>query len=306
MQDKQAPVPEKALQGLKTQPTNSTTDRPSRLPSHSTYISTYTLGICLHRCKGLYLVPIAICSAYHFPSNYATQVPMALEISPTRLDLLCQESQQSTLLTMEWSFTIIAVFLLSLRLYCRTKFGKGLGWDDYAFGAGAVGLPPSGIGHSETCTDDVQQLIGLPDPFFVTKWVHTGLGKHIECLGPARAYATQQWSIAAQAHHIVCLGLVKVSLCLCILRVIDRVERRIATFLWVNIALVGAVHVAQLAMLLAECRPLNALWDLGVHGRCYSPSTAYTTTYIAFSKTIVTGIAKDAKSFLQASMHSRI
>ena len=49
----------------------------------------------------------------------------------------------------------------------------------------------------------------------------------------------------------------------------------------------GAVHVAQLAMLLAECRPLNALWDLEVHGRCYSPSTAYTTTYIAFSKMIV-------------------
>ena len=81
---------------------------------------------------------------------------MALENSPARLELLCQESEQSTLLAMEWSFTIIAVFLLSLRLYCRTKFGKGLGWDDYTFVAGAVGFPPFGIGHPETCTDYVQ------------------------------------------------------------------------------------------------------------------------------------------------------
>ena len=149
-------------------------------------------------------------------------------------------------------------------------------------------------------------MVGLPDPFFVTKWVHTGLGKHIECLDPTNAYATIQWSIAAQAHHIVCLGLVKVSLCLCVLRVIDRIERRIATFLWVNIALVGTVHVSQLAMLLAQCRPLNALWDLSVHGSCYSPNIAYTTTYIAFSKAAITGLAKDAKSLLQVSTRLRI
>ena len=144
----------------------------------------------------------------------------------------------------------------------------------------------------------MEQIVGLPDPFLATKWVHTGLGKHIECLGPARAYATVQWSIATQACHITCLGLVKVSLCLCVLRVIDRVERRIATFLWVNIALVSVVHVAQLAMLLAECRPLGALWDSSVHGKCFSPSTTYITTYVAFSKTSVMELTKDAKSFL--------
>lgn len=149
-------------------------------------------------------------------------------------------------------------------------------------------------------------MIGLPDPFLNTKWAQSGLGKHIECLGPIRAYATIQWSVASQALHIACLGLVKISVCLCVLRVIDRVERRIAAFLWVNIALVGAIHVAQLAMLLAECRPLSALWDPRVHGRCYSPNTTYTTTYIAFSKISVMGLANHAKSFLQASMRLQI
>ena len=64
---------------------------------------------------------------------------MSLQLSPGELELLCQDSRQSGLLAMEWFFTIIALLILSLRLYCRKRFGKGLWWDDYAFVAGAVG-----------------------------------------------------------------------------------------------------------------------------------------------------------------------
>lgn len=67
---------------------------------------------------------------------------MALQISPSHFEVLCQESQQSGLLAMQWFFTIIAVVVVSLRLYCRTKFGKGLGWDDYIFTTGAVSFLP--------------------------------------------------------------------------------------------------------------------------------------------------------------------
>ena len=55
-----------------------------------------------------------------------------------QLGTLCQESQQTGLLAMEWIFTVVAVVVVSLRLYCRTKFGKGFGWDDYIFVTGAV------------------------------------------------------------------------------------------------------------------------------------------------------------------------
>ena len=67
---------------------------------------------------------------------------MALQLSPDPFELLCQDSQRSRLLAMEWSFTIVAVVVLSLRLYCRSKFGKGLGWDDYTILAGAVSFLP--------------------------------------------------------------------------------------------------------------------------------------------------------------------
>lgn len=65
---------------------------------------------------------------------------MALQTSSVQLEKLYQESQQSSLLAMQWSFTIAAVVVISLRLYCRTKFGKGFGWDDYIFFTGAVGF----------------------------------------------------------------------------------------------------------------------------------------------------------------------
>lgn len=61
-------------------------------------------------------------------------------ISASQLERLCQESQQSSLLTMQWLFTVIAVIVVLLRLYCRTKFGKGFGWDDYIFVLGAVSV----------------------------------------------------------------------------------------------------------------------------------------------------------------------
>ena len=91
--------------------------------------------------------------------------------------------------------------------------------------------------------------------------------------------------------------IVKVSLCLSVRRVIDRVERRIATFLWVNIAVIGASHVAQMAMLLSQCKPLSAWWDPRLHESCFSSHTSYLTTYITFSKMVITGLAMDAKSF---------
>lgn len=65
---------------------------------------------------------------------------MALQISPAQLEPLCEESRQSNLLALQWFFTATAFLVLSLRLYCRQKFGKGVGWDDYAFVAGAVGF----------------------------------------------------------------------------------------------------------------------------------------------------------------------
>ena len=67
---------------------------------------------------------------------------MALQMSPAQLEMLCQESQQSSLLAMEWFFTIVAIIVVSLRLYCRTKFGKGFYWDDYTFVASVVSFPP--------------------------------------------------------------------------------------------------------------------------------------------------------------------
>ena len=52
---------------------------------------------------------------------------MTLQISPGQLELLCQESRQSSLLAMQWLFTITAILVLLLRLYYRKRFSKGLG-----------------------------------------------------------------------------------------------------------------------------------------------------------------------------------
>lgn len=119
-------------------PQNQTTDRLFPLRSHS-------CAPKLLLCQAYYLllkIPSLNDSRILSPSKKKSFASMAPQISPAQLEVLCQESQQSDVLAMQWFFTVIAVVVVSLRLYCRTKFGKGLGWDDYIFTTGAVGFLP--------------------------------------------------------------------------------------------------------------------------------------------------------------------
>ena len=63
---------------------------------------------------------------------------MALQISGARLESLCQESRQPGVLALQWISTGLVCVIVSLRLYCRAKFSKGLGRDDYAIVASLV------------------------------------------------------------------------------------------------------------------------------------------------------------------------
>lgn len=82
----------------------------------------------------------------------------------------------------------------------------------------------------------------------MTKMIRAGAGKHIYCLALGRIPVAIQWSIYAQIVNNIGIGLVKISVCLCVLRVIDRVGKRLSRFLWVLIAFVTASHFVQVKL----------------------------------------------------------
>lgn len=73
----------------------------------------------------------------------------------------------------------------------------------------------------------------------------SGVGRHIYCLPLGSIADALQWSIYAQIVNILGIGLVKVSVCLCILRVIDKVGKALSRFLYLMIAFVSVSHFAQ-------------------------------------------------------------
>ena len=73
----------------------------------------------------------------------------------------------------------------------------------------------------------------------------SGVGRHIYCLSPTHVSAALQWSIYAQIVNILGIGLAKISVCLCVLRVINKVGKVLSRYLYVMIAFVSVSHLAQ-------------------------------------------------------------
>ncbi|KAI4147929.1 MAG: hypothetical protein LQ341_001701, partial [Variospora aurantia] len=115
--------------------------------------------------------------------------------------------------------------------------------------------------------------IGIVGAAFLTMLVQSGGGQHIFCLPRGSIYPVTKWSLLAQICNVIGIGLVKISVCLCVLRLIDRVRRRLSQFIWVLLAVVAISHFVQVVIFLLYCRPLNALWNPKVKGTCLDALT---------------------------------
>lgn len=175
---------------------------------------------------------------------------------------VCEENRGTLLLWLAWTLQILAIIVVFLRIWLRRKIRDGISWDDYFIVASLI-----------------DAIIGVG---FMTKMVRAGAGKHIYCLALGRIPVAIQWSIYAQIVNNIGIGLVKISVCLCVLRVIDRVGKWLSRFLWVLIAFVTASHFVQVMLFLLQCRPMAAIWDTSIHGQCFSSHVTYLVGYVGF------------------------
>lgn len=112
------------------------------------------------------------------------------------------------------------------------------------------------------------------------------MGRHIICLTLADASEVAKWSLLAQVFISISLGLTKISVCIFVLRIIDKAQRRFSQFLWVLIAFVTVTHVIQVVLFLVQCRPLEAVWNPFVRGHCFSINAVYLVSYINYGEFI--------------------
>lgn len=116
----------------------------------------------------------------------------------------------------------------------------------------------------------------------LTKLVFEGLGRHVYCLPREQVLQAVKWSVIAQLFNIIGIGLAKISVCLCVLRIIDRTRTGLAVFLWVVIAFVSASHLSQVILFMVQCRPMAGIWNPHIHRKCFSSRITYMAGYIGF------------------------
>ncbi|KAL8826988.1 MAG: hypothetical protein Q9191_003461 [Dirinaria sp. TL-2023a] len=182
----------------------------------------------------------------------------------------CKENRGTVLLWLAWTLQILAIIVVFLRIWLRRKIRDGISWDDYFIVASLI-----------------DAIIGVG---FMTKMVRAGAGKHIYCLALGRIPVAIQWSIYAQIVNNIGIGLVKISVCLCVLRVIDRVGKWLSRFLWVLIAFVTASHFVQVKLAPASA----AAFELTLRSIAGCAIAKAATLKGVFSKDYTWGITKPA------------
>ena len=186
------------------------------------------------------------------------------------------------LLAVSYVLLCTAITAVALRLYVKLGLRNGVKSDDYTIVASLVSpkfRQSQPFGGPWLTVVQITAIIGVG---FETKFVLTGLGRHIYCLPPEQLLLVIKWSVISQIFNVIGIGLAKISVCLCVLRIIGWTRKYLATFLWVVIAFCAASHSAQVMLFLLQCRPMAAMWNPKIHGTCFSPHITYLAGYIGF------------------------
>ena len=110
--------------------------------------------------------------------------------------------------------------------------------------------------------------------------VANGAGRHIDTLTPAQLSGFIKWTFVEGVEFVVGTCFVKISVCIFILRFIDRARQAVRYLVFVIMAFLIASTLGLVIALLAQCRPLRALYDFNIKGDCYSKNVSIAVGYV--------------------------
>ena len=114
--------------------------------------------------------------------------------------------------------------------------------------------------------------------------VANGAGKHIENLPPAMRSGFLKWTLVAETELVIATCLIKLSVCIFVLRFINRTRKRLQYCIYILMAFMIVSTVGLVIALLVQCRPVAALYDPHVKGKCYSKHVLFSVAYVQGGK----------------------
>ncbi|XXH04441.1 hypothetical protein Hte_010857 [Hypoxylon texense] len=159
-----------------------------------------------------------------------------------------QPSLSTTLEAVTWLLTAVAVIVVSLRFYTRATIVRRVGWDDWMMLL-SLGLM-------------------VTDSIFVQISVQYGLGNSQWTLDEDDAITAIKWDYLAQPPAIIGPALGRISFAMLLLNVMGTHKaRRIP--LYVIIVSQFIANTLVFVLILAQCKPIESLWDYRVEGACW-------------------------------------
>ncbi|KAL9084407.1 MAG: hypothetical protein Q9159_005241 [Coniocarpon cinnabarinum] len=162
-----------------------------------------------------------------------------------------EEEHQLSILWTLLSFNIVFV---AGRLYIRKFIRKNLGWDDWLI---ALGL-----------------ITNVLFVVFNTVGTYHGLELDKHDAKPYQYTEVMKWMKSYSIAIIISPVLIKLSVCLAILRLIARTYPVLHIFVWIVMTVLVLNGLATFLFQVLECIPLEKAWNRALPGRCATPLQA--------------------------------
>jgi hypothetical protein len=112
------------------------------------------------------------------------------------------------------------------------------------------------------------QVFALITLGFEIAAVAYGEGRHMYYLSDSDLMNASKWSQLSIIPNLFSSTISRVSLCLFIMRIVDRILMY-RIFLWTIIVITSLSNLASIIWLLGECQPITLLWDRNAKGQCW-------------------------------------
>ncbi|KAL8952924.1 MAG: hypothetical protein Q9222_001183 [Ikaeria aurantiellina] len=189
-----------------------------------------------------------------------------------------------TVLSISLVTFAVAAHLVLLRMYVRMK-RHITGADDYTI-----------------CLALALSLLGtVANVYQVTN----GAGRHIGALMPDQLSEFIKWTFVEGVAFAIGTCFVKISVCIFILRFINKTRRMMRHFIYVLMSFLIVSTLGLVVALLAQCRPLNALYILNIEGKCYSKNVSIIVAYVQAGGITPSPAEKKSLTDDQLSTYSR-
>ena len=97
--------------------------------------------------------------------------------------------------------------------------------------------------------------------------VKYGAGRHEYYLQRPEIIQELKWHALSQIQLYICTALIKTSVCIFLIRIVNK--KYLIRLLHVLIAVIVMANIAVVIILLTQCRPLEKVWNVRVHGQCW-------------------------------------